>query len=114
MSVDLDKYKKCVYCHDHECMWNVEIEDSIFIKHHRDDEPIGPADAYAGVCSRPEIGLVRTTVFSGQGKYKVTKCDYRSDRGIKGHMDFSKLLDSSGSPYGGNIPDSSTPDAAYH
>ena len=66
--------------------------------------PIVEQDAiWPGVCTRDEIGIQFQEV-RGQGgsKVKVPSC-FVSATNKTGHMDFSRLLQSDGTPYGGNI-----------
>ena len=97
-------------------MWNVTVKPGKYVKQHSDWKPLtdGDADKIKGVCGRPEVGIRYKNVFSRDGKYKVIQCHLFSDRGLSGHMDFASLLQSDGTPYGGNIPDPVTPDAAFH
>lgn len=109
----LQGFKKLLYCDDYKCLHNIPITAKKIIKHHKDDKPF-EADAYRGVCGRPELGFRNRIVYSMHGKYTVTRCDYRSDKSLSDHMDFSKLLQPDGTPYGGNIPDAVDPGAAFH
>lgn len=102
---ELQQYKKLVFCKFYDCIWNVKIDGGVHIPHHKDWKPLsdGEADKYIGVCGRPALGLSKVEFEQGNRHEVVAKCDYRSDKGIKGHMDFSRLLQPDGSPYGGTI-----------
>lgn len=107
-------HRKLVYCEDYRCLWNVPVSPGRFVKHHQNWKPIGDAGKYRGICGRPELGLMKENDIEHLGKkIKVTRCHYRSSKKIGGHMDFSKLVNSDGNPYGGNIPDPVSPHAAF-
>jgi len=72
-------------------------------------KPIGVKDnVWEGVCTRNEIGVGFQEFFSNGAKFKVPMC-FNAASNKTGYMDFSKLLQSDGSPYGGNI-DSQSPE----
>ena len=113
----LKRYAKVVYCNDDKCLFNVALPYEYFVNRGKNHKPFKD-DSFHGVCGRVDIGL-RFKTSGGRGiEDKVTDrnaiCTVRSDKGYKGHMDFSKLLQSDGTPYGGVIPDPVTPDAAFH
>jgi len=112
----LNSHKKLVWCDYTKCMWNVPVSPGVHIKHHKDWKPIGDGnvDRFPGVCGRVEIGLRYAEIHSIHGKTKAISCKFWSDTKIGGHTDFSRLLQSDGTPYGGTIPEPATPDAAFH
>lgn len=107
------KYCKLVFCRDSRCAWNQAISQKKFVKHHRDHIPF-KHDAYTGVCGRPELALDPQTIQTIDRKYVLATCSVRSDKGVRGHLDFARLLQPNKTPYGGNIPDPVEPGAAYH
>jgi len=66
--------------------------------------PLNEQEAiWPGICTRDEIGINYTeTRTAGGGKVKVPSC-FVAATNKTGHMDFSRLLQPDGSPYGGNI-----------
>ena len=104
------KYSKPIYCNALKCMWNVKLEEKVFLKHHREHQPFDD-DAYEGICSRNEIGLYYKEEAPTFGQVRVKKkwvyCPFRSDVHPSGHMDWSRF------PQGGNIPDPMDPNEAY-
>ena len=111
---ELLQYKKLVYCSVYDCAFNISVQPK-FVKHHRDWKPLGPEDAYKGICGRSEIGISELILKTRDGLYRPAECRFRSDTKIKGHVDFSKFLTrSDGSPHGGNISPSAPGDTAYH
>tara|TARA_Y100000310_G_scaffold341182_1_gene439534 strand:+ start:19408 stop:19809 length:402 start_codon:yes stop_codon:yes gene_type:complete len=110
----IQAFKKLVYCNVSECLWNVPIKTPKVIKHHKGYVPIGDTGSYKGVCKREDVGVGLRVVNTFQTKNKLAECQYRSDKFIAGHIDFAKMLDSSGNPYGGTIPDPVDPGAAFH
>ena len=111
--VELQRYKKLIYCDDSQCLWNLPIKTSKQILPHKGYRPIGNDYQYNGICARGDVGLSYREMQSRDGNYKVTRCQVRSDRGISGHMDFAKLLQSDGTAQGGVIPDPVDPGTAF-
>lgn len=93
----VQKYSKIIWCKDFKCSWNLEIEQSKTIKHHRDYVALGKTDGYRGICSRPEIGLSHKIFETGTRangvRHEVAACDFRSNKSISGHMDWSRFAD---------------------
>ena len=55
------------------------------------------------VCGRDEIAIqFKRSVSPSGGTFKVPACFTASTK-VKGHLDFAKLLQSDGTPYGGSI-----------
>lgn len=100
------RYSKLVYCDDYRCVWNVAIKFKKYVLHHKDEKPF-EEDSAKGVCGRKEILLTPKEINTLQRKYKLATCSVRSDKGISGHLDFSRF------PQGGNIPDPVDPGAAF-
>ena len=109
----MNQYKKLVYC-NMVCIHNIPIKAKKHIKHHKDWVPLGEEDAYRGICGRDELGIKDFIMTTIHGYYEIAECKFRSNRKIKGHMDFARLLGSDGRPFGGTIPDPVDPGAAYH
>ena len=68
---------------------------------------------WSGICTRDEIAIkydeIRTT--SGS-KVKVPSC-FSAVTGVTGHIDFTRFLNSDGSPLGGNIDSQHVSDDGY-
>ena len=107
------QYAKLVFCADKGCLWNKPISQTKVVKRNKDYVGF-EGGGYTGICSRPEIALDPQVIDTLQRKYRLATCSVRSDRSISGHMDFAKLLQSDGTPYGGNIPDPVDPGTAFH
>ena len=97
-----------VWCKYTDCINNKEVKDlqrtsGTLLKKLR-YTPINEREAtWPGICIRDEIGISFTEVRgSGGSKIKVPSC-FVSATNKTGHMDFSRLLQPDGSPYGGNI-----------
>ena len=101
--VELQPYKKLVWCTASDCLWNVPVKEGYHISYHKDWKPLGSADAYKGICGRREVGVKPETLMTGNVKRKIVECKFYSDRSLSGHIDFAKLLQPDGTPYGGNI-----------
>ena len=112
----LKRYAKVVYCNDNQCLFNVSLPYEYFVNRGKNHKPFKD-DSFHGVCGRADIGI-RLKVIGGNGiEEKVTHrnaiCTVRSDKGYKGHMDFAKMLQSDGTPYGGIIPGPVDPSSAF-
>jgi len=112
----LKRYSKVVYCNDDKCLFNVSLPYEYFVNRGLNHKPFKD-DSFHGVCGRADIGLrlkeINVTETGSKVKHSNTICTVRSDKGYKGHMDFSKLLQSDGTPYGGIIPGPVDPGTAY-
>ena len=113
----LKRSAKVVYCNDDKCLFNVGLPYEHYVDRGKHHKPFKD-DAFHGVCGRVDIGLRLKTVGTNGIEDKVIHrnaiCTVRSDKGYKGHMDFSKLLQSDGTPYGGIIPGPVDPSSAFH
>ena len=104
-----EKYAKVVWCDYYRCMHNVQPEGAkrkiATLLENPQYKPLGPKDAMIqGVCSKAEIGIkYREIVTSGGVKHKVPECFSVAGNKNKHNMDFSKLLQPDGSPFGGSI-----------
>ena len=108
----LKRYAKVVYCNDDRCLFNVSLPFEYFVNRGRNHKPFKD-DSFHGVCGRIDIGLRMKEINEQHVKHKNVICTVRSDKEYKGHMDFSKLLQSDGTPYGGIIPGPVDPSTAY-
>ena len=102
-----------VWCKYYDCVNNKQFEDTQrttgTIRKNSNYKPISEREhIWSGVCTRDEIAIEFKAFFSAGAKFKVPAC-FVAATNKTGYMDFSKLLQSDGSPYGGNI-DSQTPE----
>ena len=113
----LDDLKKehgvVVWCKYLACVNNKQFKDTQrttgSLRKNSSYKPIGIKDnVWEGVCTRNEIGVGFQEFFSNGAKFKAPMC-FNAATNKTGYMDFSKLLQSDGSPYGGNI-DSQSPE----
>jgi hypothetical protein len=112
-----DKYAKVVWCDYYDCIHN-ERPEGISRKvgtiiGNPNYESIGTKDeSFKGVCNKEEIGIRFKVIKTSSGaKHKVPEC-FNAASNKTGHMDFSKLLQPDGSPFGGNI-ESGNADTGY-
>lgn len=97
------QYAIVVFCDDTKCMWNILIpKEKKYVKHNKDHTPF-PADYAKGICGRKEIHVLPKDFLTKLSRFHVSSCSTRSDKGISGHMDFSRLLKPDGTVYGGSI-----------
>jgi len=102
-----------VWCKYYDCVNNKQFEDTQrttgTLRNNAHYKPISERDhVWRGVCTRDEIGIEFKTFFSAGAKFKVPAC-FVAASNKTGYMDFSKLLQSDGTPYGGNV-DSQSPE----
>jgi hypothetical protein len=102
-----------VWCKYLDCVNNKQFEDTqrttSTIRKNSNYKPISEREnVWQGVCTRDEIGIQYKEFFSNGAKFKVPAC-FNAATNKTGYMDFSKLLQSDGSPYGGNL-DSQSPE----
>ena len=104
-----EKYGVVVWCDYFGCRNNVQVEATqrttgTLLKK-RGYQPLGKdAGVWRGLCTRQEIGLK----FSN-GKPECFTSAVRST----GHMSFASLLQSDGTPYGGNIDSQHAPEYSF-
>lgn len=97
-----------VWCKYRDCINNKEIKGlqrtSGTLLKKIGFSPLNEQEAtWPGVCTRDEIGINFMSVQGQKGsKTKVPAC-FVSATNKTGHMDWSRLLQPDGSPYGGNI-----------
>ena len=69
---------------------------------------------WRNICTRNEIALNYNEWVAKDGqKRKVPACFVSSIKGVTGHMDFSSLLQSDGTPFGGILGSQHESDAGY-
>jgi len=104
----LAKYGKVVWCKYFACFYNKEVEDlqrtTGTLRKNTSFVPINEKDAtWTGVCTRSEIGIDFSVVRTQSGlKQKVPSCHVSSASSRGERHDWSKLLQSDGTPYGGS------------
>ena len=95
-----------VWCKYYDCVNNKQFEDTQrttgTLNKNSSYKPISEREnVWRGICTRDEIGGGFQEFFSNGAKFKVPMC-FNAATNKTGYMDFSKLLQSDGSPYGGN------------
>ena len=109
---EMQGHKRLTYCAATECLWNVSIKPGKDVPHHKGWEPMTNDPAYKGICGRRGgAGLSPETLQSSTNpgaERQIVKCDHHSYTGLKGHIDFAKMLQSDGTPYGGNLDSNSS------
>jgi len=101
-----------IWCKYAACINNKQFDDTQrttgSLRKNDSYKPIGVKDnVWKGVCTRDEIGVGFQEFFSNGAKFKVPMC-FNAASNKTGYMDFSRLLQSDGSPYGGNIDSQSS------
>ena len=87
---------------------SVNILNNITYKPLSEDE-----GTWTGICTRNEIGITYNEVMtSSKSKFKIPSC-FVSATNKTGHIDFTRFLQSDGSPIGGNIDSQHPSDAGY-
>ena len=113
-----EKYGVVVWCKFTDCINNQEVENlqrtSGAILKNKQYNPISEQEhIWEGICTRNEIAIKFDTVTSTTGgKFKIPSC-FVAATNKTGHIDFSKFLNSDGSPLGGNISSQHESDAGY-
>ena len=113
------KYGKVVWCKYTACQHNKEIKDlqrtTGTILKNKTYKPFGEQEhIWSNICTRDEIALTYNEYVANGGsqKVKVPAC-FTSVTGVTGHIDFTRFLNSDGSPLGGNISSQAVSDAGY-
>jgi len=106
------KHGVVIWCKYFDCVNNKQFKDTQrttgTLRKDSNFKPIAEREhVWQGLCTREEIGIDFKTFFSSGAKYKVPAC-YNAATNETGYMDFSRLLQSDGSPYGGNIDSQSS------
>ena len=113
-----EKYGVVVWCKYLDCINNQEIDilrrSSGTILKNRQYNPINEQEhIWEGICTRSEIAIKFDTITSASGgKVKIPSC-FVAATNKTGHIDFSKFLNSDGTPLGGNIDSQHVSDAGY-
>ena len=113
-----DKYGVVVWCKFTGCKNNKEIEGlqrtSGALLKNRTYKPLSEDEAtWTGICTRNEIGIAYNEVMtSTKSKFKIPSC-FVSATTKSGHIDFTRFLQSDGTPIGGNIDSQHVSDAGY-
>jgi len=101
-----EQYAKIVYCDYEECFWNIHIKGLSKTKGsilaNKNYVPLGDP-SFTNVCSRTEIAIMSNTYKIGNQKRVFPTCFTSAKNGKTGHVDFSKLLQSDGTPFGGSL-----------
>ena len=112
------KYGVVVWCKFFDCKNNLEVKElqriSGTLLKNRTYSPINEQEhIWTGVCTRDEIAINYTATITSKGnKIKVPSC-FVAATNKTGHIDFSRFLNSDGSPLGGNIDSQHVSDAGY-
>lgn len=112
------KYGAVIWCQFTECKFNEEIDGlqrtTGTILKNRTYNPINEQEhVWATVCNRGEVAIKYDEVTTASGaKFKVPSC-FTTATKRTGHIDFSRFLQSDGSPIGGNIDSQHVSDAGY-
>jgi hypothetical protein len=107
-----EKHGVVIWCKYYACVNNKQVEDTQrttgSLRKNPQYKPISEKNnVWKGVCTRDEIGIDFEQFFSSGAKFKVPAC-YNAATNKTGYMDFSKLLQSDGSPYGGSLESQSS------
>ena len=110
------EYSKLVWCEYYACKHNKQIGAERTLKtilKNKAYTPFADDPGMRGLCGRAEEIAIRfKTIVSGSQKYKVPAC-FLSNTAVTGHVDFTKLLQPDGSPWGGNIDSQHVSDDGY-
>ena len=112
------QYGTVVWCKYLKSKNNAEVEGlqrtSGTILNNRTYKPINEQEhIWEGICTKSEIAIKYDEVLTSSGsKFKVPSC-FSAVTGVSGHIDFSRFLQSDGSPIGGNIDSQHVSDAGY-
>ena len=102
-----ERYAKIVYCDYESCFWNTYVKGlhrtKATILENKNYVPLGGERGFSNVCARPEIAITSNTYRIGSQKRNFPTCFTTAKNGKTGHVDFAKLLQPDGTPYGGSI-----------
>jgi len=113
-----EQYGTVIWCKFTGCKYNAEVKGlqrtSGTILKNLIYEPLSEQEAiWPFICTRGEIAIKYDEVRTAGGtKIKVPSCFTAASK-KSGHMDWSRLLQSDGSPIGGNIDSQHVSDAGY-
>ena len=113
-----NKHGVVIWCKYFACIHNKQFEDTqrttgTILKNNNYKPIAEKSNVWKGMCTRDEIGVDFKNFFSNGAKFKVPAC-FNAATNKTGYMDFSRLLQSDGSPYGGSIDSQNPEHAAYH
>ena len=111
------KHGTVVWCKFTDCKYNQEIDDlqrtSSSIMKNKTYKPIGEQEhIWVNVCTKDEISIKFQEVNTQYSTAKVPFCFSASNK-TAGHIDFTRFLNSDGTPLGGNIDSQHVSDAGY-
>ena len=112
------EYGVVVWCKFTDCINNQEVAElqrtSGTLLKKRGYTPLNEQEAtWPGICTRDEIAINYTAIHTvGGSKIKVPSC-FVAATNKTGHIDFSRFLNSDGSPLGGNIDSQHVSDVGY-
>ena len=111
------KYGTVIWCKFTDCKYNQEIDDlqrtSSSIMKNKTYKPIGEQEhIWVNVCTKDEISIKFQEVNTQYSTAKVPFCFSASNK-TAGHIDFTRFLNSDGTPLGGNIDSQHVSDAGY-
>ena len=106
-----------VWCKFFHCKYNQEVQGlqrtSGTILKNPIYEPLAEQEAiWSGICTRDEIAINYQIVTNAKSDVKVPSC-FVAATTKTGHIDFAKLLQPDGSPWGGNIDSQHPSDAGF-
>lgn len=113
-----DKYGAVIWCKFTKCKHNQKIEGlqrtTGTILKNRSYTPINEQEAtWPSICTRGEIAIKYDEITTANGnKFKIPSC-FSAATGVTGHIDFTRFLNSDGTPLGGNIDSQHVSDAGY-
>ena len=111
------KYGAVIWCKYIGCKYNAEVEGlqrtSGSLLKNLAYSPLSEQESiWSNICTRDEIGIKFDEVRTTSAKVKVPSCFVASTK-KSGHIDFSRFLQSDGTPIGGNIDSQHVSDAGY-
>ena len=115
-----EKYGTVVWCDFKDCLYNKSVEEEGLqrttgsILRNRTYNPINEQEhVWEGICTKSEIAIKYDEIVTASGtKFKVPSC-FSAVTGVSGHIDFSRLLQPDGSPFGGSIESQSNRNTGY-
>ena len=112
-----EAYGKVVWCKFTACKYNSQIEGvqrtTSDITNNPSFKPISEqSHIWDGICVRNEIALDFKIITSNNVKHKIPAC-YVASSDSRNKMDWAKLLQSDGTPYGGSLESQNPEHAAF-
>tara|TARA_Y100000310_G_scaffold345435_1_gene464992 strand:- start:4335 stop:4835 length:501 start_codon:yes stop_codon:yes gene_type:complete len=112
-----EKYGKVVWCKFTACKNNELVKGlqrtTGTILKNRAYTPLNEQEhIWDGICTKDEIAITYNEITINGGKMKVPSC-FSAVTGVSGHIDFTRFLNSDGTPQGGNIDSQHVSDAGY-